>query len=176
MTDELQAKGVSALLDELRKQVRLVARLRAEQDQVDQQVADLRSAFEARYASEIESLRRARQTLTEAEAALRYMAVLAFKETGDKKPVTGVAVQMRARMEYSPEAAIEWAIAKNRRSLLTLKRSDFERVAKALEGAGPEDALWFVQRVQEPAATISTDLTAFVEEPADRPDLLEIPF
>lgn len=158
----------------LQEQVILVAQMRGSEAAAKAALAELYDEFRRTNATAILMAQAATQDLATAETKLREMVLAAYAETGDKKPVSGVAIQLRTRLKYDVADAVRWAISNWRESLLSINRGDFERVAKALAAAGADDALGFVELVQEPAATIATDLSAFATDaPAEA---LEVPF
>jgi hypothetical protein len=156
----------------LEEQVALVAHLRADQAASTARLNELKNAFAAEHHDEIWQTQMHAQDLVMAETKLREMTLAAYAETGEKKPAGGVAVQLRNRLKYDRETAVRWAVYTGRPQLLSLRRDEFETVAKGYASAN--EPLEFVERVQEPAATIATDLSAFA---TDAPtEALEAPF
>lgn len=148
------------LAETLRRQLNLVARLRAGQRLAQQRVNELRSAFEQEHQAELEQPKSYAADLEAAERTLRALALASYARDGDKHPAEGIGIQIRKRMDYEPEAAVVWAAYTGRHHLLDIKTAAFERSVRGLDMAGelPD----FVTLRDKPAATIATDLSGFV--------------
>lgn len=92
-----------------------------------------------------------------AENDARHAAVLAFKETGEKKGVEGAEVKEYTIVEITDKrAALLWAI-QNCPDAVTLNESKFARAVERL-------TLPFIKVDKEPRGTIASDLTNLLEE------------
>lgn len=100
----------------------------------------------------LEATDHARAQVAEQEARLRSLALTVYSETGSKAPGLGVGIRVTTRLAYDPVAALEWASKK--RLALQLDTKAFEKLAKA--GA----CEYLVEWIEEPQATISSDLAA----------------
>jgi hypothetical protein len=104
----------------------------------------------------------------EAEAELRAVAQAAYEGTGNKKPFPGVAIQLRAKLEYDAVQALAWA--QQTRMALSPEALDvkaFEKIASAAD-------LPFVTKHTVPVATIATDLDAVLPSEPE-PELVPAP-
>jgi len=81
-----------------------------------------------------------------AEEKLRELTLKAYAETGNKAPVPGVGIRINQKV------ALDWA--KAHKMALSLDKRAFEKMAKA----GPETKPDFVKIIEEPQATIATNL------------------
>ncbi len=151
-----------SITNQLTRQRNLVARLRAGFQLANQRANALRSAFEEEHRAELEQPKLFAADLAAAERALRTLALEAYEQTHETKPAPGIAIQIRKRFEYETEAAIAWAVRTGRSALLELKTAAFERAARGFVMAA--EPLDFVTIRDEPAALISSDLSAFVGE------------
>jgi hypothetical protein len=115
------------------------------------QLSALRTAWDARpdVQATMQAHAAARTAVTEAETALRQQAVEAYRQTGDTHPARGVTIRVVQCLHYPTSAALAWA--KRHDFALLLDRNAFEQVAR-------NAPLSFVQRIDEPTATLSTDL------------------
>jgi len=93
----------------------------------------------------------------QAEQELRDMALTAYRETGNKKPVEGVGIQLRTRLEYPNNDALVWCHEHN--MALTYDRKQFENIMKANLSTLPS----FVTITEEAVATIAQDLEKAVK-------------
>lgn len=93
--------------------------------------------------------------LKEFDSKLRQAAIDEFNQTGNKKPVEGVSIVISKVLEYQPERAIRWAVANNALDMVSLKKSPFEKHARAVSDSLP---LEFVTIKEEPSARISKEL------------------
>lgn len=92
------------------------------------------------------------------------LTIQAFQETGNKKPAPGVGIRVYKSLKYNPDAALAWAKANNLDAAIQLNKSNFEKYAKGVADVMPLD---FVEYLEEPKATISSDLSMhlWVKEP-----------
>ncbi|KKN16936.1 hypothetical protein LCGC14_0970940 [marine sediment metagenome] len=136
-------------MTELEKQINLVVEVRAKTtDTIQQRVKSLEEWQEANkglYDQEAE----AKIQLSEAEATLREMALVAFGETGEKQVAPGIGIRVRTILNYGGKDAMDWAL--EHKLALKLDGSAFEKIAKTSN-------LSFVTITEEPQATIATEL------------------
>jgi hypothetical protein len=90
-----------------------------------------------------------------AEENTRCKALAIYYDTANKKPHSAVQVKMFTVLEYSPDAALNYARLHLPQALKLDKRT-FEKVAKAA-------SLDFVQANKRPKVTIARDLSGYVE-------------
>ena len=113
-----------------------------------------RHEFDTAYAQEIEAVREWAEELADVDANLRTEAVAAYLETGERKPAPGIEIKVFDALHYNPDDAYEWA--KEHGLALKLDDAAFKNIAKA-------QRLDFVDYVQEPKATVATDLGKVLE-------------
>ncbi|KKK92581.1 hypothetical protein LCGC14_2701490 [marine sediment metagenome] len=89
---------------------------------------------------------------SEAEDALREMAVAIYKKTDDKKVAPGVGIRVVTKLEYDPNVALDWGIA-HHGIALKLDAKAFETVVKATP-----NIVDFVTITDKATATIATEL------------------
>lgn len=157
--------------DILRQQIAEVARRRAERDEHKARVAALRAQFEADIAPLVEEAQIAAQACSESEEAARQLVVAIYETTGEKKPLEGAAVRVSTKLQYDKEEAFAKAKAMGVAIVPeTLDVKAFEKIAKASPDSFP-----FVQVVEEPSATLASDLSAYLT-PVTEPTTVEAPF
>ena len=91
------------------------------------------------------------------EEYLRMNALTAFKETGDKAPVSGVTVKQFKRVDFNPAEAMAWCKIHAPALVKEILDPGYARIAENLEGAPIE--VKYESRVQ-----IATDLSKAVTE------------
>lgn len=131
-----------------------LARARAE-------LAGVRAQLEALMANDaiVEAQAYERSTkmrIAELENAIREAALKEYAENGNKRPHSAIAVRINKRLRYDVNAALEYC------------RKHFDAAVevvlntKVFEKAAPNLDLDFVQVVEEPQATIASDLTPYL--------------
>lgn len=146
----------------LRAQLREVAERRAVRDDIEAAVKAAREAFEATIANQVQELAQAKAAASASEEAARALIVAVYQTTGEKKPADGAGVQVRTKLEYDEAEA--FAKAKAMGVAVVPEKLDtkaFEKIAKASPESFP-----FVRVVEEPVATLGTDLSAYLAAPA----------
>ena len=138
----------------LEEDVRKLAALRRHKAEIDEEINASREAWMDENAEKILAASVAGDRITEMEEKIRAEAVAVFQETGDKKPAPGVGIREVEKLDYDDILAIDWAIGHGHRGLLSLKRADFERAAKAIR---PDVVV--ISKV--PQATIARKLEEF---------------
>jgi len=125
------------------------------------EIADLKAKIarlnEAILASPLgHRLERAKELLRDYEKDAKYyresideMAFIYFKADGDKHPHPAVTVNERTSLEYDQADAITWAIDTKQPQFLSIKKSQFEKAAKA--------------GIQIPGVEVKTTLTTSVK-------------
>ena len=96
-----------------------------------------------------EDMADAQRIMVEAEKKLRDIALAAYLESQDKHPGPGVEIKIRAKLDYDPVKALEWA--KEHGLALMLNVRSFEALAKA-------NPIPCVTSEPEPKATLATDM------------------
>ena len=92
------------------------------------------------------------------EDAVRKAALEEYAASGNKHPHLAVAVRVNKRLRYDPATALAYCCEHFDAAVKTvLDARAFEKVAGNL-------GLDFVEPVEEPQATISSDLTAYLQE------------
>lgn len=148
--------------DMLRVQLREVAERRAVRDDIEAAVKAACEAFEATIAQQVQELAQAKADAAASEDAARALIVAIYQTTGSKKPAEGAGVQVRTKLEY--DEADAFAKAKQMGVAIVPEKLDakaFEKIAKASPESFP-----FVRVVEEPVATLGSDLSAYLAEPA----------
>ena len=131
--------------------VQTVAAARVATAQAQTTLTTARSAWEQANAALLEAVTAARSAQTTAEEALRTATLAAYAATGSKRPHPALGVRLITRLEYDRDRVTAWA-HQHMPAVLTLDTRQFEAIARQL--AVPE-----VTVIQEPTATIRTDLT-----------------
>ena len=90
-----------------------------------------------------------------ADDNLRWITLDGYEQTGDKNPCPGLKIVINTKLSYDDFWAIKWAFT-NAFSMLTLKKSSFEKEARQLLGTSQE--LDFVQTTKEASVRIGKDL------------------
>ena len=91
----------------------------------------------------------AKTACQEAEAELRELALQIYAVTGDKAVAPGIGIRVMTRLNYDDREAMSWAL--EHKLALKLDTSAFEKIAKTSN-------LMFVTILEEPSATIATEL------------------
>ncbi len=125
------------------------------------ELAGVRAQLEALMANDaiVEAQAYERSTkmrIAELENAIREAALKEYAENGNKRPHSAIAVRINKRLRYDVNAALEYC------------RKHFDAAVevvlntKVFEKAAPNLDLDFVQVVEEPQATIASDLTPYL--------------
>jgi len=125
------------------------------------ELAGVRAQLEALMANDaiVEAQAYERSTkmrIAELENAIREAALKEYAENGNKRPHSAIAVRINKRLRYDINAALEYC------------RKHFDAAVevvlntKVFEKAAPNLDLDFVQVVEEPQATIASDLTPYL--------------
>lgn len=125
------------------------------------ELAGVRAQLEALMANDaiVEAQAYERSTkmrIAELENAIREAALKEYTENGNKRPHSAIAVRINKRLRYDVNAALEYC------------RKHFDAAVevvlntKVFEKAAPNLDLDFVQVVEEPQATIASDLTPYL--------------
>lgn len=125
------------------------------------ELAGVRAQLEALMANDaiVEAQAYERSTkmrIAELENAIREAALKGYAENGNKRPHSAIAVRINKRLRYDVNAALEYC------------RKHFDAAVevvlntKVFEKAAPNLDLDFVQVVEEPQATIASDLTPYL--------------
>ena len=86
-------------------------------------------------------------------------ALRQYKLDGNKQPAPGVGIRVYKRLSYNPTVALHWSMT-NLKTALKLDKKFFEKHAKAVQDTTPLD---FVSYYEDPSATISSDLSEYLE-------------
>ena len=119
---------------------------------VDAEVAEARLRFAKDSADLLTRQATVRQEADEADEALRTAALIAFRETGDLKPLPGTGIRMVKKLDYDPGEAFDYA-RQHAPMYLALKIRDFESLARHSPTIVP-----FVEITEEAQVTIVGDL------------------
>jgi hypothetical protein len=131
--------------------IQTVVAARTQYYTVHQQVQHLRETWATQYALLLQEEASQKQTVRQAEAALRRLAIEVYQSTGSKEIASGVRVREMTRLTYDPQDALAWAI--EHRLGLTLDVKTFNELARVTP-------LPFVTYWVEPQATLSACLSA----------------
>jgi hypothetical protein len=137
------------MIEEIKAQIKVVVEARLSTAYLMEGKRALLAEWEKQNKELIDSIEAANAILDDAEAKLRELTLKAYAETGNKAPVPGVGIRVREKLEYDPLVAFDWA--KAHKMALTLDKRAFEKIAKA-------DKPDFVKMIEEPIATIATEL------------------
>lgn len=136
-------------ITELETQIKVVAEARNEaREKLEAKKLSL-AEWEAQNKPLLEEVAIITEVVSEAEAKLRVLTLLAYAATGDKAPAKGVGIRERIVLTYDANIAFEFA--KAHKIALNLDVPTFEKIAKA-------DRPNFVKITTEPQATIAQDL------------------
>ena len=145
-------EAVTAGAEQLAAQVRLVAELRRQKDEVDNKIKEAEEAFLESIKPLTEKAKLLGSERTSAELMLRTSTLAHYEQTKETRPTAGVQVKLYTELEYDLEEADKWT--RERRLAHIPERLDvkaFKKIAKAT----PID---FVVAKQVPKVTIATDL------------------
>jgi hypothetical protein len=137
------------MFEEIKEQIKVVVEARQKGRATAKAVSEARILWEENNKVIIQDSLNTSIACMEAEAKLRELTLAAFNETGNKAPVPGVGIRVMEKLEYDLKVALDWA--KAHKMALTLDKKAFEKIAKA-------DKPDFVTIIQEPIATIATEL------------------
>ena len=136
-------------MTELEKQINLVVEAREKSQLLSEERKSMYDTFISQHTDFFADVATAASEATEAEGQLRELALVAFKETGDKQVAPGIGIRVRQVLNYESRDAMEWAV--KHELALKLDPSAFEKIAKTSN-------LSFVTITEEPTATIATEL------------------
>ncbi len=136
-------------MTELEKQINLVVEAREKSRLLSEERKSMYDAFISQHTGFFADVAAAVGEVGAAEDELRKLALVAFKETGDKQVAPGIGIRVRQVLVYEPKEAMDWAI--KHELALKLDVSNFEKIAKTSK-------LLFVRITEEPTATIATEL------------------
>lgn len=126
---------------------------------VTRSIKDRRAEFDAQHADLLDSAKKIASAVDASEAQVRALTLVVFEQTGEKKAVDGASVVIRVAHTYDKGAALAWA--KEHMPQLVTETLDvkaFDKIAAAGGFAG-------AQKVETPAVTIATDLSAYLAIP-----------
>lgn len=155
--------------DILRQQLADVAARRELAETLTADVNAKYKAFEQTIAAELAAAATARNALAEAENGARALIVAIYQTTGEKQPAEGAAVRLTTKLQYDKDEA--FAKAKAMGVAIVPEALDvkaFEKIAKASPDSFP-----FVQVVEEPSATLASDLSVYLATAPAR-DIVEV--
>ena len=152
--DERLAQNVSTLA-ELRKKIE-EAEFAVEITEREFQETALGQALADRRATLDDLMARAK----ELDNQIRSYTVSIFENTGERHPHPAVGVRVYTKLQYDKDEALHWS-QRHLPKALKLDKRFFEKHAKGVAETQP---IPFVQIVEEPRATVSSDLSEYVEE------------
>ena len=133
---------------------KVLTEYKAEKAELDAEIAALVAEKYGKAQERIDSLlETARADVDDAEAAVRVMALDAYKQTGDKHPHDAVQIRVYTRLDYDQEMAFRYC-TEHLTTALKMNARKFEKVAKAAE-------LDFVDFIEDPRPTVARDLSAY---------------
>jgi hypothetical protein len=142
----------------LKEALQTVITARQQYSIVHTQVQQLREDWATQYATLLQDEALHKQTVHQAEATLRTLAIAIYQSTDRKEIAPGVKVREITRLIYDPQEALTWAIAHQMALMLDVKA--FEQLAKVT-------VLPFVTKTTALQATLSPCLPG--EQPAGTP-------
>lgn len=146
------------MFDALTAQVQVVARLRQESQLMKDCVDMAMKAWREQHSIIIAELAEKAEQTRQAEEELRRLTIEVYEQTGEKKPVEGVAVRIMTHLVYNPKEALIYAMQHS--VALQLDVTSFEKMCKI-----PELKPGFVVIVEKPIATISQNLESLEFKP-----------
>jgi len=142
-------------LDELIKKLAYYRNVEAE---YKQELDDVRAEIQESYGhilERVESLLKvAKADVADAEENVRKAALDAYGESGEKRIHPAVVIKVFTVLNYLETAAFAYA-REHLPTVLRLDKRKFEKAAKTID-------LEFVTKSQEPRATISRDLSSYL--------------
>ncbi|MCW7071883.1 MAG: hypothetical protein OCU12_06130 [Methanophagales archaeon] len=117
--------------------IRELARLRAREKDIKESIADVEAAIEntplgqelIKHRSHLSVVRLA---VGQADESVRAAALERFAEIGEKKVHPAVSVVESTVLSYDTQEALDYAMKAGLSQVLSLKRREFEKVAKVL--------------------------------------------
>jgi len=138
-------------MTELEDQIQKVRDLRANRLALQTEVDQIELDMMSKHAKLYQELGATDIDLGSAEEKLRQLILIAYQETGNKKPAPGVGIRIVKEMLFDEDEAVQWAIRANAMGCLSLQKANFKKVAEGLE-------LDFVEILEVPKATIAKEL------------------
>lgn len=135
----------------LEAQIKLVRDLRKLRADVRTEFEKEMATFNKEHVDLMQAMKEAQEDLTEEEAQLRNLTLLAYTATGSKKPAEGVGIRIVKKIEFNPDDAFKWATDHD--LCLRLDEHDY---STGLKSGLFKDMPGRV--FEEPQATISKDL------------------
>lgn len=152
------------MMDALTEAVRNLHATRQSKADLDDQVRALRAAFDAEHAELLASQKMLTDQVSEQEAQVKALGMVAYESSLSTSPVAGVTVKLFKTMAYDPKAALAWA--KEKKMALVPEALD----VKAFDKIAAATPLDFVTYDSEPRVQIATDLAkALAAVPAPVP-------
>lgn len=148
----------------MRDKVVVLARARAEQDELSSAIVEVGVAIAAsplgqKRAQLVVSLANMKELVLDLDQTLREDAIAQYNKTGEKSPHPAVIVKVYKTLNYDAEEAKNYAMLHLPRAL-KLDRRMFEKAARAIEPA-------FVMFGEQLRTTISKDLSKYLGPPND---------
>lgn len=139
-----------------------LAKLRNERDKLQHQKTEMTNAFfeSQPYTNTIDKLNDVENKTKEIEDRLRELQIIRYKYDNNKSIHPALGVRVYKILKYPELSAITWCIKSDFLAGIQLNKRMFEKHARAVLQTMP---LEFVQVVEEPSATIATDLTKYME-------------
>lgn len=134
-----------------------LARKRADLATLEAELANRREEWERENAQLLADVQEAKTLVAKAENNVREWVLALYRETSDKRPHAAVSIRVYKVAQYDQEQARVWAQEK-RPDLIVLDAKGYEKVLKS-DGRDPEMP---GEVVEEPRATIATDLSAYL--------------
>jgi len=134
---------------QLGEQINLVVEARRKADEASHKLQSARAIWEVTNHALFEESELTKVQCEESEQLLRELTLQAYQETGNKTPLAGIGIRVMTRLSYEAKEAMDWAL--EHKLALKLDTGSFEKIAKT-------SSLPFVTVLEEPQATIATDL------------------
>ena len=96
------------------------------------------------------------QSISELSIEIQQLALMLFRETGDKKPFPGTSIREMTRYEYEMAGAVKWA--KENAPMVVFETVDKKKFEKILSVTPAEILPEYINVWKEPTATIASDL------------------
>lgn len=146
----------------LEELIRELARLRAEEENIKDAIDDLEMTIEntplgRELAKRYRRLSEVRLAVDQADESVRAAALERFAEIGEKKVHPAVSVVKSTVLSYDTQEALNYAMKAGLSQVLSLKKREFEKVAKVL----PLD---FVETNTVHSVRIKRDLSGWLGE------------
>lgn len=155
---EARDRALANLRTETLERVRQVQTLRERREHLAAVLASREAAFRQTIATETAELEAVKTQLALAERTVKELALDAFRaDPANKQPAPGVGIRVSRSVEYDRATFLTWA--KQKGLFLIPESLDTKALEKFLLGQEPGSLDVPYRIVEEPVATLASDLT-----------------